>query len=211
MRRKIVATVDYGLGRRCPAGYPQSGSEETMQNYSLRTIAVRLISQATVFLLCAVTLAAAVEIAPESPVRWQPVTLTFDGPESAEDATPNPFLDYRMSVSFAHQASGESRVVPGFFAADGDAAESSATAGNKWRVRFTPPLAGEWVWRAEFRSGPGVAISDATGESAAFDGDSGAVTVGAAPAAAPGLAAKGFLTPADGHYISIGNGARVVK
>ena len=176
-----------------------------MRNHALRSIAVRLIPQATAFLLCAVTLAAAIEIAPESPVRWQPVTLTFDGPESSEDATPNPFLDYRLIVSFAHQASGESRVVPGFFAADGDAAESSATAGNKWRVRFTPPLAGEWVWRAEFRSGPGVAISDSSGESTAFDGDSGTIAVGAAPAGAPGFAAKGFLTPSDGHYLRFGN------
>ncbi len=108
-----------------------------------------------IVLLSAATASGAAEIAPKSPVRWQPVTLTFDGPESSEDATPNPFLDYRLSVSFSHQGSGESRVVPGFFAADGNAAESSATAGNKWCVRFTPPLAGEWVWRAEFRSGRG--------------------------------------------------------
>ncbi len=182
-----------------------------MRNHSPRPIAVWLIPYMTVLPFFAVTLAAAVEIAPENPVRWQPVTLTFDGPESSEDATPNPFLDYRLSVSFAHQASGESRVVSGFFAADGDAAESSATAGNKWRARFTPPLAGEWVWRAEFRSGPGVAISDASGESAAFDGDSGAIAVGAAPADAPGFAAKGFLTPSDGHYLRFGNGDRFLK
>ena len=182
-----------------------------MRNCSPGTIAVRFTPYMAVLLLCAATLAAAVEIAPESPARWQRVTLTFDGPESSEDATPNPFLDYRLSVSFSHQASGESRVVPGFFAADGDAPESSATAGNKWRVRFTPPLAGEWVWRAEFRSGPGVAISDSSGQSAAFDGESGTLAVAAAAADAQGFAAKGFLTPSDGHYLRFGNGDRFLK
>ena len=94
---------------------------------------------------------AAVEVEPGVPVRWQTATLTFDGPETSEAATPNPFLDYRMKVSFSHQQSGESRTAQGFFAADGNAAESSAESGAKWRVRFTPPLAGTWVWRAEFR------------------------------------------------------------
>ena len=162
-------------------------------------------------LIASATLSAAVDIQPQAPVRWQPVTLTFDGPSTSESATPNPFLDYRLSVNFANQQSGESRTVPGFYAADGNAGESSAEAGNKWRVRFTPPVAGTWVWRAEFRSGPGVAISDATGESAAFDGESGTLTVGAAPEGASGFASKGFLTPAGGHYLRFANGERFLK
>ena len=182
-----------------------------MRKHLYRTIVVRFVPFVAVVLLCTATASAAVELAPESPARWQPATLTFDGPASSEDATPNPFLDYRLSVSFSHQASGESRVVPGFFAADGNAAKSSATAGNKWRVRFTPPLAGEWVWRAEFRSGPGVAINDSAGQSAAFDGESGTIAVAAAPADATGFAAKGFLTPSDGHYLRFGNGDRFLK
>lgn len=154
---------------------------------------------------------AAVDVAPGDPVRWQPVILTFDGPDSSEGATPNPFLDYRMSVSFSHQQSGVSRTAQGFFAADGNAAESSADAGSKWRVRFTPPLAGTWVWRAEFRSGPGIAVSEATGEAAAFDGESGTLAVGAAPDGAPGFASKGFLTPVGEHYLRFGNGERFLK
>ena len=159
----------------------------------------------------AVAASAAVEIAPEGPVRWQPVTLTFDGPETSEGATPNPFLDYRMSVTFSHRQSGESRTVQGFFAADGDAGETSADAGNKWRARFTPPLAGTWVWRAAFRAGPGIALSEAAGRGEAFDDASGELTVGAAPEGAPGFAAKGFLTPSDGHYLQFSNGERFLK
>ena len=157
------------------------------------------------------TLRAEVDVVPESPVRWQPVTMTFDGPETSEDASPNPFLDYRMNVSFSHQQSGESRTVQGFFAADGNAGETSADAGTKWRVRFTPPLAGTWAWRAEFRTGPGIALSDAAGTPDSFDSESGTLTVGAAPDGAPGFAAKGFLTPSGGHYLQFSNGDRFLK
>jgi hypothetical protein len=56
-------------------------------------------------------------------LAWLPVTLTFEGPQSGEEANPNPFLDYRMFVEFTHQSSPQRVVVPGFFAADGNAAE----------------------------------------------------------------------------------------
>jgi len=42
-------------------------------------------------------------------------------------------------VRFCHDASGLEVNIPGFFAADGDAGESSAKAGRQWRVRLTPP------------------------------------------------------------------------
>ncbi len=170
-----------------------------------------LAAAVAVLLVPLLALHAAVDIEPGDAVRWQPVTMTFDGPDTSEDATPNPFLDYRMSVSFSHQQSGASRTVQGFFAADGNAAESSADSGSKWRVRFTPPLAGTWVWRAEFRSGAGIAISDATGQADAFDGESGTLTVAAAPDGTPGFGSKGFLTPSSGHYLQFDNGDRFLK
>ena len=91
-------------------------------------------------IICAIFSLAAVHVMPEQPVNWQPVTLTFDGPSTSEDAAVNPFLDYRMSVEFRHRESATTRTVQGFFAADGDAGNSSAKEGNKWRVRF--PAAG---------------------------------------------------------------------
>ncbi|MHC4565215.1 MAG: DUF5060 domain-containing protein, partial [Planctomycetota bacterium] len=63
--------------------------------------------------------------------KWHKVTVTFDGPQTSETAEPNPFLDYRLNVTFTHQGSGKSKVVPGHFAADGDAANTSADSGNK--------------------------------------------------------------------------------
>ena len=75
--------------------------------------------------------------------------ITFRGPASSETDSPNPFLDYRLDVTFSQ---GERKmVVPGYYAADGNAAESSADAGNGWRVHFVPDEAGEWTWTASFR------------------------------------------------------------
>lgn len=68
--------------------------------------------------------------------QWHKVTLTFDGPVASETAEPNPFLDYRLNVTFTHEGGAKSYLVPGYFAADGDAANTSADSGNKWRVHF---------------------------------------------------------------------------
>ena len=90
---------------------------------------------------------------------WHNVTLTFDGPDTSEDATPNPFRDFRLNVTFANAATGASYVVPGYFAADGDAANTSASAGHAWRVHFSPDAPGDWTYLASFRTGPDIAMS----------------------------------------------------
>jgi len=90
--------------------------------------------------------------------KWHKITLTFAGPDTSENANPNPFRDYRLDVTFSR---GNKRyVVPGFYAADGNAAETSATAGNKWRVHFVPDEQGRWNFKALFRTGPDIAISE---------------------------------------------------
>ena len=139
--------------------------------------------------------------------------MTFDGPAASEGGTPNPFRDYRMSVRFTHEASGYEAAAAGFFAADGNAAESSAKSGNKWRVRFTPPKPGRWRWSASCRSGGNVSLSSAAspGEPAAFDGESGAFDVAEAPQNAPGFSGKGFLRHVGGHYLQFQNGEYFLK
>ena len=92
--------------------------------------------------------------------QWHKVTLTFNGPQASEtDSSPNPFTDYRMTVTFTHESGAPRYEVPGYFAADGDAANTSATSGNKWRVHLSPDKTGRWNWRASFVAGPGVAIT----------------------------------------------------
>lgn len=92
--------------------------------------------------------------------QWHNVTLTIDGPNASEDGNPNPFLDYRMQVTFHHPASGLTYRVPGYFAADGDAANTGATSGNQWRAHLAPDHVGTWSYEVSFRQGPNVAISD---------------------------------------------------
>lgn len=97
-----------------------------------------------------VTMARATEILGELK-QWHTVTLTLDGPQASEEADANPFTRYTLTVWFIHNETSERYEVPGFFAADGNAAESSASEGNKWRVRFSPTLAGKWSFKAELR------------------------------------------------------------
>lgn len=109
--------------------------------------------------------------------QWHRVTLTFHGPHAAELSEPNPFRDYRLNVTFTN---GEDRLtIPGFFAADGNAAETSAAEGDCWRVHFTPPDVGQWKWTASFRTGSDVAVLDepTAGQPTAFDGVKGELTI----------------------------------
>ncbi|MBE0534278.1 MAG: DUF5060 domain-containing protein [Phycisphaerae bacterium] len=156
--------------------------------------------------LCALFLTGAVAGSAETQLTgelrtWHCVTLTFDGPETGEQAAVNPFSDYRLDVMF--QSAGKKYVVAGYYAADGNAGESSAEAGNKWRVHFVPDAEGPWRWRASFRKGPNVAVSDdrQAGEATAFDGASGRFSVRATDKKAPDFRAKGMLRYVGEHYL----------
>ncbi|MBI1356788.1 MAG: DUF5060 domain-containing protein [Acidobacteria bacterium] len=150
----------------------------------------------------------------DNPRQWTPLTVSFEGPETSEDAAPNPFLDYRLSVTFRHEESGDAFTVPGYFAADGDAAESSAKAGKVWRARFTPPAAGAWRYEASFRQGERVALSDdpQAGEPGPLiDRASGKLTVAPPAADAPGFYAKGALAWDGERYLRFADGDRFLK
>jgi hypothetical protein len=136
--------------------------------------------------------------------KWHRVTLAGSGPATSETATPNPFSDYRVDVTFSHPGSGKSYRVPGFYAADGDAAESSAEAGNLWFTHFAPDETGTWNYSVSFRTGTDVAISNDpnAGDSAGFfDGASGTIEVLATDKAAPDLRARGRLEYVGAHHL----------
>ena len=136
--------------------------------------------------------------------KWHKITFTLDGPASSEGAASNPFLDYRFNVTFSHAGTGKSLVVPGYFAADGDAAESGATAGNKWRVHFAPEETGVWTYTFSFRSGTEVAIdTTATAGTAVvpYDGITGNFTVGATDKTGRDFRAKGRLNYVGEHFL----------
>ncbi len=137
--------------------------------------------------------------------KWHKLTLAFDGPAHREaDVDPNPFLDYRLNVTFTHPGSGKSYTVPGYFAADGDAAQTSATAGNQWMVHFRPDETGAWNYTASFRSGANVAIStDPTAGAAAsaIDGLSGSLIIDVSNKTGRDFRARGRLEYVGEHYL----------
>ncbi len=133
--------------------------------------------------------------------QWHRITITFDGPERSETSDPNPFLDYRLDVTFSK---GSRRfIVPGYFAADGNAAETGADSGNKWRVHFAPDEAGTWNYRASFRQGENVAVDlkrDA-GRATGFDGAEGSFRIGPTDKAGRDHRGKGLLRYVGGRYL----------
>src|ERR1051325_9511900 len=93
--------------------------------------------------------------------QWHKVTLTFDGPTAHEtNNAPNPFRDFRFSVEFRHESGAPVYRIPGYFAADGNAAETSAQSGDKWRAHLSPDKPGRWNLRAFFEQGPSAATDE---------------------------------------------------
>lgn len=142
--------------------------------------------------------------------KWEKLTLSFEGPSTSEDAADNPFLNYRLWVTFTKDE--RSMVVPGFYAADGDAAESSSSQGNIWQVRFRPDEEGEWTYKASLRKGKEIAISDdpAAGEAIDLDGEAGRIKVSAAKAGEEGRLVVGndqYLHYQDSKRIFLKGGA----
>lgn len=94
---------------------------------------------------------------------------------------PVPFRNTVLLVVLAlgQTAAAHALIVPGFFAADGQASQIGASAGTTWRARFSPHLAGSWSYQASFRAGSNVAIGGdpLAGSPAECDGQSGSVMV----------------------------------
>ena len=133
--------------------------------------------------------------------KWHRVTLTFAGPDSGEGADPNPFLRYRLNVTF--EKGGRKVVVPGHYAADGNAANSGAREGNKWRAHFVPDEQGEWSYTASFRTGPDVALrgEPTAGRPTGFDGAEGTFAVAPTDKSGRDFRGKGLLRYVGKRYL----------
>ncbi|RMF41880.1 MAG: DUF5060 domain-containing protein, partial [Planctomycetota bacterium] len=133
--------------------------------------------------------------------QWHKITLTLDGPFAHErDTSPNPFTDYALTAEFSHASSGKQVVVPGFFAADGDAAETGAEAGTKWRVHFAPDRTGRWTYRLWLQRGPDVAIGG-SGEELPKYSATGEFEVGPSDKMPPDFRSRGRLEYVGRHYL----------
>ncbi len=147
--------------------------------------------------------------------QWHKVTLTLDGPFACERATdPNPFLDYRLTVRFQHESGTPSYDVPGYFAADGDAGETSAEEGTKWRAHLSPDAPGRWTWMVSFVKGQRAAVDPkATAEPVSgLDGATGTFEILPTDKTGRDFRARGRLSYVGGHYLRFaGSGEYFLK
>lgn len=135
---------------------------------------------------------------------WHKLTFTFDGPQCSELGTPNPFTDYRFNLILTGPDTSRIYNVPGYFAADGFAAHTSADSGNKWRAHFSPDQVGEWRWRASFLDKAGEAVEPIHAQTGTF-------RVEASDKEGRDFRAHGRLVP-EGHYLRhMGSGQLFLK
>ena len=150
--------------------------------------------------------------AQETFIQHQKITLDFEIEVTSETASINPFLDYRLQVYFLHDSASFS--VPGFYAADGNAAETSATEGGVWRVIFTPNHPGNWSYKVHFTKGKGLAVNEDIYDGQpvkSHHGQSGQFEVSPASANASGFESSGRLTYSNSRYLHTENGKSILK
>ncbi|WP_204336935.1 malectin domain-containing carbohydrate-binding protein [Cryomorpha ignava] len=133
--------------------------------------------------------------------KWHKVTVSFLGPQLSETAENNPFADYRLDVTFTNGS--ETYIVPGYYAADGNAANTSATDGNIWQAHFSPSETGTWTYTASFRTGTDVATSTDlnAGTANSFDGQSGTFDIAASDKTGRDFRNTGRLEYVGEHYL----------
>jgi Domain of unknown function (DUF5060)/Secretion system C-terminal sorting domain/Putative collagen-binding domain of a collagenase len=133
--------------------------------------------------------------------KWHKVTIDFQGPATSETDAANPFMNYRLDVTFTNGT--KTYVVPGYYAADGNAAQTSANSGNVWRVHFAPDATGTWTYKASFRTGANVAVADnaLSGTATSFDGQTGTFAIANSDKTGRDLRGKGRLQYVGQHYL----------
>ena len=132
--------------------------------------------------------------------QWHKVTLTLDGPQAEETGSdPNPFLDYRMTVTFAHESGVPTYTFPATSPPTGTPPTRPRRAGNKWRAHLAPDKTGRWDWRISFVRGKDVAVERRCRRrpaGAPLDGLKGSFQVAPTDKNAPDFRARGRL-----HYV----------
>lgn len=159
-----------------------------------------LIFPAFILLLSSCNKEPAVKVSGEL-MTWHKVTLEVPGPSLSEQSDPNPFLFYRLEATFTNGST--TYRVPGYFAADGNAAETSASSGQLWKVHFSPDQPGTWEYKISFRQGRDIALSadPEAGTPLSADGATGSFTVSPTDKQGKDFRAKGRLQYTGEHYL----------
>lgn len=134
--------------------------------------------------------------------QWHKVTLTLGGPFAHErDTEPNPFTDYAMTVTFTHESGTPKFSVPGYFAADGRAAQTSAESGTTWRAHLSPDKAGRWDYVVAFAKGKHAALDGGGAAWKPFDGLRGSFTIAPTDKNGRDFRGKGRLQYVGRHHL----------
>lgn len=170
-----------------------------------------------IFLFVGQVLVAQAPVVSGTQETWHKVTLTYTSSASYTETTgTNPFRDRRLIVTFTGPSS-QTYEVHGYFAADGNAAETSANSGNKWKVHFVADEPGTWTYTTSFRSGTDIAaeypINSATGSALDFNGESGSIIIAASTASVDSHKYKGQVryVPGSRYLQHAGTGEAFLK
>ena len=98
----------------------------------------------------------------DSYAQGQHVLVCVQGPVTSERDSRNPFLHYRMQLDLSRN--GAVQRIPGYYAADGGAADSGADTGGTWCVRFRPEWPGDYAYTLTLAAGDTIALSTEKGE-----------------------------------------------
>jgi Domain of unknown function (DUF5060) len=143
--------------------------------------------------------------------KWHKVTLSFTGPFLSEtDPTTNPFMDYRLDVTFTHGTTQKQYIVPGYYAADGNAAETSASNGTQWHCNFSPDEIGFWNFGVSFVTGKDVSVNGG-GEPSYFDGATGSFEIMKSDKVGRDHRGKGRLRYVGAHHLRFAEGEWFLK
>lgn len=145
--------------------------------------------------------------------KWHKVSILFEGPETSEQAEENPFFNYRLNVTFRHTESKEEFVIPGYFAADGDAGNTGAISGNIWKVHFAPDRIGEWTYQVDFKKGKWAAVRTSKKLKSAefFDEVEGKFIIKETDKTGRDFRAKGRLQYVGERYLKFQDGSYFLK
>ena len=89
--------------------------------------------------------------------KWEPLTLTFEGPQISMADAVNPFLDYALLVNFHKDK--ETFKVHGYYTADHNKVKINSEEANTWEVKFSPNLTGEWQFEAYLVEGSNIGVA----------------------------------------------------
>lgn len=157
-----------------------------------------------------VSLGISQEVSP-SPMQWHKVTVSYTSDDVySETGTPNPFTERRLDVVFSKGAL--SYKVPGYFAADGNAGNTSASSGKIWKVHFSPPETGTWTYKGSFYHGTDIhAQTNPTNPTKTFEGTFNVVASNKSPTGKD-LRGKGWLQYVGKRYLKFkGTGEYFLK